>query len=78
MLTSFPDLVRADIREKWGRSQWPGDGTYFCEFVRCYLQHGFVYLDKPSEAIKFDRERLSQTVAEFLNRANGRNWGSNL
>lgn len=65
MFMSLPDLVRTDLREKWGRSQWPGDGTYFCEFVRCYQRHGFVYLDKPPAAIEFDRQRLSRTITEL-------------
>lgn len=76
MFMSLPDPVRVDLREKWGRIQWPGDGTYFCEFVRCYLRHGFIYLDRPPAAIEFDRQRLNMTIADLLERGKSKRPGA--
>lgn len=76
MFMSLPDPMRTDLREKWSRCQWPGDGTYFCEFVRCYLRHGFVYLDKPPAAIEFDRQHLNMTIAGLLERGKSKRTGA--
>lgn len=54
--------ARRDLLDKWKKCSWPGDAPYFNSFVRRYQECGFVYLDKPPEAIQFDRERLAATI----------------
>lgn len=78
MYFALPDAMRADVREKWRSCSWPGTGTYFITFVRWYKHHGFVYLDRPEEAIQYDRERLARTIINLRERGGMAQQGRNL
>lgn len=72
MLRELPSCCQKDLLAKWDKSHMPADPAYFCEFIRSYRKHGFVYLDVPP-VLRYDPEKLAKTMEEIKERGRLRN-----